>query len=247
MPITETLLAAIFVLFCATLRGFTGFGLAVALVPLLALVMTPQQAVPIVLVLQVAAGLQSLRSDWPHIDWRSIGLLLPGAVLGLPIGLFVLAQISPAVAKLVIGLLAAVAVLTLASGWRLKAAPGKAQVLALGGLAGVFNGLAAMPGVAVVALFLASPQPPAVARASMVFFFLLTGAVGALLAYERGLLGGGNLLLAGLMIPPMMAGTWLGGLAFQRLGGRGYRPFGVAILAAIAVMAVIQGVAAILG
>jgi len=78
MPITETLLAAIFVLFCATLRGFTGFGLAVALVPLLALVMTPQQAVPIVLVLQVAAGLQSLRSDWPHIDWRSIGLLLPG-------------------------------------------------------------------------------------------------------------------------------------------------------------------------
>lgn len=247
MGLTEIVLSAIFVLFAATLRGFSGFGLAVALVPLLALVIPPQKAVPIVLVLQVAGGLQTLRQDLPLIDWRTIGLLLPGAVLGLPLGLLILAWIPAAAAKVVIGLLAALAVVSLASGWRLAERPGVPATLATGGIAGVLNGLAAMPGIAVIALFLAIPGSAAAARASMVFFFMLTGALGALLAFREGLLDRGDLPFVGLMVLPMLAGTWLGTLAFRQLGGRHYRPLGIAILGAIALMALIQGLAALVG
>ena len=46
------------ILFAAVLRGFTGFGFALAAVPLASLVMPPSRTVAAVLVMQLAIGLR---------------------------------------------------------------------------------------------------------------------------------------------------------------------------------------------
>ena len=72
------------------LRGFTGFGTALAGVPLLSLVFAPRLAVPTIMPLQIATGLQNLHADGRHVEWRTLLRLLPGAVVGLVPGLWLL-------------------------------------------------------------------------------------------------------------------------------------------------------------
>jgi hypothetical protein len=239
----EGIAIAALVLAAAALRGFTGFGFALGAVPLLSLVIAPQRVVPVVMLLQVLASLQTLAREWRHVDWRTVGLLVPGSLAGLVPGLALLGAMSPAAARLAIGAIVGLAVAGLASGWRLPRFPGPLGILGLGGVTGLFNGLAAMPGPPVIFLYLASDRPPAVSRASMLFFFLVTGSAGAAAAALRGMLGGDELVLTALLAPPMVLGTWLGELLFRRLGGRGYRAIGTAILGGIALAAIAKALA----
>ncbi len=74
------------VFLAAVLRGFTGFGFGLAAVPLLSLVLPPAEVVLLVVTLQVVVGGGGLRAAWPECDSRSVGLLFPGLVLGVPVG-----------------------------------------------------------------------------------------------------------------------------------------------------------------
>src|SRR5512143_3723704 len=100
----ETLLIAVFGVFAAALlRGFTGFGFGLAAVPLLSLALPPAQVVPFVVVLQVLVGVGGLRGTWRLCDWPAIRGLMPGMVLGLPIGIAVLTAFRANSVRLAIG------------------------------------------------------------------------------------------------------------------------------------------------
>jgi hypothetical protein len=58
--------------FCAALlRGFTGFGFAIAAVPLLSLGLPPARVVPLAVLMQLLASLLDLRAAARITDWRS--------------------------------------------------------------------------------------------------------------------------------------------------------------------------------
>src|SRR5690606_19468104 len=78
------LLAAI--LGAAVVRGFSGFGFSALVVAATGLVSDPLNAVAVVLFCEVVMTLQAARGIAGHIDWRRVGLLLAGAVIGLPLG-----------------------------------------------------------------------------------------------------------------------------------------------------------------
>ena len=101
-----TFLFVVFSAFLAALlRGFTGFGFAIAAVPLLSLVLPPARVVPLTVVLQVLASLVDLRAASRITDWRSMVWLTPGMVVGTPLGLFLLTRLSANDARLTIGVL----------------------------------------------------------------------------------------------------------------------------------------------
>src|SRR5271156_4351721 len=92
------LVTLLFVLFsallAASLRGFTGFGFAIAAVPLLSLALPPARVVPLAVVLQVLASLIDLRAASRITDWWSMLWLSPGMVVGTPLGLLLLTRLS---------------------------------------------------------------------------------------------------------------------------------------------------------
>jgi hypothetical protein len=118
--------------------------------------------------------------------------------------------------------------------------PGRGVIAAIGVLAGALNGAAAMPGPPVIALFLASRQPPSVCRASLVLFFLITGLAGAVAVTLRGLVDADGAILAATLIPALWAGSWLGEKVFRLSGTRFYRPAALVFLAAIAATTLFQ-------
>ena len=225
------------VLVSGFLRGFTGFGFALAATPLLSLLFRPEVAVPVVLMLQVGSSLVGVRQSIARQDRRSTRMLLAWAIVGTPIGVMALRLVDPRHARLAIAVACLAAAILLARGLRLAAAPGRAIGAAAGLCAGVLGGLCAMPGPPVLAFYMATPLPDRRARASMTLVFLGTGASAIILTAASGLLTIDLAARALLFAPAMIAGTLAGNFAFHRAPAGLYRPVGVISLAVIAALA----------
>lgn len=228
----------------AALRGFTGFGFAIAAVPLLAFILPPAKAVTLVLLLQFVAGLADFPSASKTCHWASLRWLAAGALLGSPLGFVILTAIPASSGQFAIAVLTLVSLLLLASRQALRVPAGPGSSLPVGLAAGLFNGLAAMPGPPVIVYYLATGVPSAVARASMLVFFFFTSAVGLATSLSLRLVGLDSILLAALAVPALWCGSLLGARWFSVGSEAHYRRIALGCLAALAI---ISGLAAVRG
>jgi len=89
-------------------KGGFGGGLGVMAVPLMALVISPVQAAAIllpILCLMDLFGIWAYRGRWL---WPELRLLLPAAMIGIGVGTLLFGYMSPAVIRLLLGLIAVV-------------------------------------------------------------------------------------------------------------------------------------------
>lgn len=202
----------------AFVRGLTGFGMAIILVPLLGLVIPPGEAVVLAIILQLLigpVGLGIILRDAHRSSAVSIGAL---AMVSTPIGMAALAAASPDVARLLIALvaLASFGLILLprhAEGHR----PGSAMIAGTGIASGILTGFAAMPGPPVVPFYLRQQISPAEARASMMLIFFATAIAGTLAAIWTGLADRQSFVLGALLFVPMWLGNALGARLFGRV------------------------------
>ncbi len=83
----------VLVIFVATLvRSVFGFGEALVAVPLLALRLPVKTAAPLAVLFSVTVALIIILQDWRHVEFRSAGWLLGSTVVGIPVGVFLLAR-----------------------------------------------------------------------------------------------------------------------------------------------------------
>ena len=129
---TSLLIATPGIFLASLLRGFTGFGFGLAAVPLLSLALPPARAVPLVVLLQVVIGLSDLRAAWRVCDRRAIRDLMPGSLLGIPVGLAILAYLPANPVRLMIGVVIGFSVVLLWRGARLPPRPSSALTMGWG-------------------------------------------------------------------------------------------------------------------
>ncbi len=228
----ETLLTLAMLFFAGLLRGFTGFGFAIAAMPLLSLLHPPAEVVPVVLLLQLLISLQGLSAAWAVADRPSLARLALGAALATPLGLWALSVLPAAPVRLVIAGLVGLTVAVLGGGFRLRRTPRGPAVLGFGLLAGLCNGLAAMPGPPVIAMYLASPLRAEAARGAMIVLFMLTALAGLLPLALLGRIDGQVLLLGLAGLPVVWAGSALGARLYAGSPEARYRRVALWMLAA---------------
>ena len=233
----STLLIALFGVFAASvLRGFTGFGFGLAAVPLLSLALPPAQVVPFVVVLQVLVGLGGIRPAWKLCDWRAMRGLVPGLLLGIPMGTLVLTAFAPNTVRLVIGAIIAASVLLLWRGAKLPPRPSMALTMGVGTLSGIISGLASMGGPPVVVYLLALGHGAAVVRATSIVYFMATGLTATVAMVPRGLIDLHVVLWSVAAIPVLLGGSALGTWGFHRAKPHHHR------VTALVVLSVLSGV-----
>ena len=232
--------------FAAVLRGFTGFGFAVAAVPLASLVLPPGVTVAAALLMQTAIGLRDCIAERHRADWRSVRWLIAGAVVGTPFGLALLTFLPTAWVRLGLGLMVLATVAITSRPARTQRMPERSWGLATGLCSGISNGLAAMAGPPAIAYFLALRADRDVMRSSLMVLFPLVSALALPPAAWAGLLTRDALLLAALGLPLMVTGGWFGARLFRRHGARGYRPVAIIALGATATAAILRGLAGLL-
>lgn len=235
-------LAQIAVMISATLaaafvRGLAGFGMAILLVPVLGLAIPPREAVVVANWLGLLIGLVGVRKIAGQSE-RSAFTISALAMAATPLGVWLLAVTDPALARLLIALIAIGSfVLVLLPKRPAHHLPGAVETGGTGLASGVLTGFAGMPGPPVVPYYLRRAIPPQLARASMMTIFLATSLAGVVAALALGVATWREPLLAALLFPAVLLGNWLGGQAFGKVGEAAWRIFTGAVLGAAAAAA----------
>lgn len=208
---TLALIVMVAGLFMASLaRGYSGFGFSAVLVTSWSLVTSPAKAVALALLLEVTASLMQATSIWKQVPWRRVGTLMAGAVIGTPVGVWLLVQVPERPLKAGIALFVLVVATLLLAGFRLRKKAGDGGAVAVGVFSGVSNGAVAMGGLP-AALFLAADgdHPARIRAASIAYIFLLdVMAIGLL--WNEGLIGTETFVHWGFAVPVLVFGMWLG-------------------------------------
>lgn len=217
----------------AVLRAFTGFGFALAAVPVFSLLMAPTQAVVLSSSLTLAISLLTVRTYWGGYPIRAMLPMVLCSLVGTIAGVILLGHISAQQFKLWIGL-AVIAVCIALSVYR----PRRHQEgVALTGVTGLFSGLMngafAIPGPPVIMYAMTIQADPARSRALLMTFFLFSAAL-ALAGYgAAGFFTPASPVLFLLALPAMVAGDKLGYHLFRRFGQALYRRVALLVLFAV--------------
>ncbi len=223
----------------AFVRGLTGFGMAILLVPVLALALPPVEAVVLTNALSLMIGATEIRTlvrDAETSAWR-IGAAV---VLATPLGLYALSVTGRDVARLVIALIALSAFVAILLPRRGATMPGHAATGAVGLLSGLMTGYAGMPGPPVVPFYAGRDLPRATAKASMQLIFTIAATAGLASATWLGILRVELLLFALLMLPLIIAGNKLGARVSGRVSDPLWRAIVGVVLGGAAVAALIR-------
>lgn len=235
------------VLLAAVLRGFSGFGFALAAVPMVSMVVNPAKAVAIAVVVQAVVGIRDVVQMRAVLDGPGLKRLSLGALVGTPIGLYGLIYLDAATIRLLIAAIVVIGVLFLLRKVHPETPVNLRLAVPTGLLSGLFGGLAAMPGPPAVAYYLSGSTPATVSRASLMVFFFIT-SVMALPGLALGnLLVPQVLWLSLLAVPIMLCGTTLGGLIFARAPSTAYKPVALLSLIAMALSSGLRGLFDVLG
>jgi uncharacterized membrane protein YfcA len=230
-------LALLATLAAAFVRGLAGFGMAILLVPVLGLAVPPREAVVVANWLGLLIGLVGLKAIIGQSE-RSAFTISALAVMATPLGVWLLAVTDPALARLLIALIALGSfVLVLLPKRAAEHLPGMAETGATGLVSGVLTGFAGMPGPPVVPYYLRRAIPPQLARASMMTIFLATSLAGVASALLLRVATWREPVLAGALFPAVLLGNWLGHKAFGRIGDAAWRTFTGAVLGVSALAA----------
>lgn len=228
----------------AVLRGLAGFGFALAAVPLVSLVAPPQQAVAVIILLQVLMGVRDIATMHRIVDRRSLVPMSLGALVGTPPGVALLLVLDPSVTRI------AIAVLVLAGLVMLLRTPERRlprwMALPTGVLAGLFGGFAAMAGPPAVAYYLATGQPRETTRASLMVFFCITSVFAVPLLLWGGAIEVADVVMTLAAFPAFAIGTAIGTWLFHRTSASSYRAIAIATLIATSFAAAARGIADLL-
>jgi uncharacterized membrane protein YfcA len=174
-----------------------------------------------------------------HASEKSAFQISVVAVLATPLGVWLLSVADPALARLLIALIAFGSfLLVLLPKKPAHYAPSLPETGGTGLLSGILTGFAGMPGPPVVPYYLRREIPAQLARASMMTIFMATSLAGVISASVLGVATVREPALAAVLFPAVLLGNWLGTLAFGQVSDTTWRRFtgGVLGLAALAAL-----------
>lgn len=219
MSPAATVAFVIGVIFAAAfVRSALGFGDAVVAMPLLALAIGLKTATPLVAFVGPTLSILILAKSWRSGDMKAATRLIAASLLGIPLGVYVLATLPEAPLKLALGaIILFYGLFGLARpGVRLRSEKAWVPWL-VGWTAGVLGGAYNTNGPPVVAYGMLRGWPPDRFRATLQGYFLPTGLM---ILAGHGLAGmwtGEVLRLFLYSLPAIGLGVVLGGLFNRKL------------------------------
>lgn len=197
-------------------RGLTGFGMAILLVPILALALPPVEAVVLGNCLSMFIGMTEIRMLVRESE-RSAWVIGAIVVVTTPFGLWALSSTSPDIARVMIALIAFSAFLAILLPRRGSAAPGRLVTGAVGVVSGLMTGYAGMPGPPVVPYYAGRTLPRITIKASMLLIFTIAASAGLASATWLGILRWELVVFALVMLPVIIFGNRLGAMVSGRI------------------------------
>lgn len=95
LSLPQIIFCALVIMLAFAVRGGAGFGGGAVAVPLLALVFPVPVTVAVVTILNMLSSIGQGMLDWRKIVWKEVWRILPGSLLGVFIGIYLLTLMDP--------------------------------------------------------------------------------------------------------------------------------------------------------
>jgi len=198
------------------LRGLTGFGGPLIMMPFFIMFLKPAVAAAIVLFADAFSNAGILPSALRAAAVRTVGLTFLGASLAMPFGAVILVGADTELVRMMIYAAVGVAAILLLSGIRFPRPLKRYELSAGGAVAGGVMGATAL-GILIVPVMFSSPDDARTTRANLiVWVFVMNLLVIGVLFYE-GVIGRTELIYAGILGPVYLVGAILGQRCFGRV------------------------------
>lgn len=214
-----------------TARGFSGFGSALIFMPLASSLAAPRLTAALLLIIDFVGALPLLPNAWQKADRKATGIIVIGALVGVPIGTWLLTRLDPVTTRWIISGFVTALLLLLLSGWRYRGPDHVALSVGIGALSGFCSGLAQTGGPPIVGYWLGRPVASEIARANIVLFFGASDFFSVVSYAMSGLMSRDAMLFSLLVGPIYAIGIRFGASLFGRASEVLFRSICYALIA----------------
>lgn len=217
-------------------RGFSGFGSAMIIMPVASSVLSPVGAIVFLTMTELFGPLPNLPHalrEGSRADVMRLGI---GALIAIPFGVFSLSYMSPDFFGWVVSAVVLLLLVPLISGWRYHGQLTPPLVMGTGALGGFLSGSTGMPGPPVIMLYMASSMPVSVIRANFLLYLLMIDVMMIAVVALFDLLELVPILVGLLLVVPYMLSNIAGAALFRPGAERLFRAVAYLIIAASAIL-----------
>ncbi|MGZ2257581.1 sulfite exporter TauE/SafE family protein [Roseobacter sp. A03A-229] len=211
--------------------GFSGFGAALVYMPVATAVVAPPLAIGAFAVSALASLVTLVPRAWKEADRSNTLLMVGAAILGAPIGIWVLRTADTEVIRWVLSAIIVTTLLFLMAGWRYRAEPTKPVRATIGAAAGVMMGSVGLNGPLVILFQLGGQDNITRSRANTLIFLTLSSLSLVPLMALQGVIGWEAVLLGLVLLLPYAFGTLVGRTLFDPNRETLYRRVAYAVVA----------------
>lgn len=216
-----------------------GFGMALAMAPILLLILEPRQVVVLANSMIVLATVLILAQTWRHYRWRESWLFMAAGLPPVPLGVILLSATAPTILRTaIVGLILVIAILSLFN-VRLPGARTRGGAVGFGFTTTLLTTTLSIGGFLAGIYAIEQEWTREQMRATLAVYFLLAGALGLVLYAATGLIPREMAYTIGIGTPAVVVGAIAGGWLARRMSLRVFR---YAVL-----FVIIGGCAALLG
>lgn len=223
-------------LIAGVVRGFTGFGTGMIVIPIGAMLMPLPHVILILAFAGMGAAVSLLPKAWPVAQKGEVLKLSGAAILTMPLGISLLILLDPIVLRWALTFVIFALIACLIGGWRYNAQLKTTGLLATGGAAGIVGGTTGLTGPVVILFYLASANAVNVIRANTILFLAILDVAIAVNILWRGLADLSLLVTALIVTVPYFFASLIGQALFDPDKERMYRAAAYAIVIGVAVI-----------
>ena len=198
------------------MRGFAGFGSAILMAPVFAVLLGPVHMVPMVAAIELPMSVMLFLGSRRDVEWRFVGPLAAIAMAAMPVGIWLLVSLDAAAITKAVSIIVLLFVAVLIAGWRYQGPRPLALTLGIGGISGAMMATTSVGGPPVLLYMLAAAMPAATIRANIVAYYLLTGFVLVTMVMLASSTALAAVIDAMVLLPVILTSSWIG----SRLAGR---------------------------
>ncbi|OGU34076.1 MAG: hypothetical protein A2068_10270 [Ignavibacteria bacterium GWB2_35_6b] len=220
--IVEFLLIGFILFFAAFAQGMTGFGFAMFSLSLLSFLMDINQAVPLAAMCGLVINLYLISRLKTHLDFTQIKNLIIGAVIGIPVGTYVLSIASPQVLKILLGIVILFFIFLSVAKFIKQTGINKKWGYLFGFLSGILGGALNTDGPPVLIYFYLQGFDKLKQKASITGFFIFTSIMVVTTHAVTGVTTRPIFMNFLTHLPFVIVGLLLGNYCFYKISGGFY-------------------------
>ena len=194
-----------------------GFGMALAMAPILLLILEPQHVVVLANSMIVLTTVMILAQTWRHYRWRQSWLFVAAGLPPVPLGVILLSTAAPTVLRTAIAALILVIALLMLLDVRLPGAKTRGGAIGFGFTTTLLTTTLSIGGFVAGIYAIEQGWTREQVRATLAVYFLLAGALGLALYAVTGLIPREMAADIGVGAPAVVAGSLAGGWVSRRM------------------------------